>query len=241
MKTKLIITIACCLCGLLRAQTPTSEIIPKKQRVFESGMNLYTMNFIGSDYHMQYSNQGAVDQFFFNGFYFKFFKGKNALRVLTNYFQKINEFDNTYMYPYYLDYAPTGRVTGTYKAGDFKIGYQRLFGSKKLSAYFFADVHYSYSQLKGDYSGMVHPCYTSYCVPYSLIRYPESYLIERSQFGLVKGLGLRWCIANRLTLNLETNFETYYFMQEDIKNSRSKQQGAGFTYNPLQFSLGFVF
>lgn len=238
MKTKLVVV---CCAGLflfrgLHAQVTASDPVSKsgsEAKFCELGMQLYSLGLTTPDQYYNY-NPKIVDHTFFSGLYFKWFKGRDALRASFNYTQKA-----AFSADLYSSYWPQSHNNGITRAGDFKIGYQRLFGSKKLAAYFFVDIHYGYSKQRGYFDGYYYPMYSELTVPWN--NYQREYLIERSQFGVCKGLGLRWNVANRLVLNLETYLEYYYYLQQDIKNSTYKQRGLGLNFNPVQFSVGFKF
>ena len=239
MKTKL--WVACCV-GLfiskgLFAQITSVDSASKagtKAKFCELGMQLYSLGLTPADQYTNY-NSSVFENTFFSGLYFKWFKGSDVLRASFNYSQKAILSGNPYS-----SYWHQSTNNGVLRAGSLTIGYQRLLGRKKLAPYFFVDLHYGYSKQNGrfDYYYM-YPMYNELTVPWQ--NQGQEYLIERSQLGICKGLGLRWNVANRLVLNLETYFEYYYYLQQDIKNSTYKQRGLGLTFNPVQFSVGFKF
>lgn len=238
MKTKLLMV---CCAGLflsqgLHAQATASDSILKsgtKTAFCELGMQLYSLGLTATD-HYYYYNPKLVDHTLFSGLYFKWFKGRDVLRASFSYSQKV-----VLSTDLYSSYWPQPHHNGIIRAGDLKIGYQRLFRSKKLAPYFFVDVHYGYSKQNGRFGNYMYPMYNELTVPWQ--NNDREYLIERSQLGICKGLGLRWNVANRLVLNLETYLEYYYYLQQDIKNSTYKQRGLGLNFNPVQFSVGFKF
>jgi hypothetical protein len=238
MKITLIITLITGFHFVGKLSAQESITLPqeaqRKTRFSELGMNLYSLGLIRAD--QQYYTGEVVDQGFFNGFYYKYFKGRNALRTSFNYFQKItgNFYNPGYFYPL--------QGNGVKRSGELKAGYQYLFGNKKLSAYFFVDARYCYSTEEGvsSYDYWLMSTRIDGIAAYPG-RYPYNYLVERTDIGICKGLGLRWNIADKLTLNLETQFEYYYFIQQDLKNSYGKRTGTGIAVDPIHFSVGFKF
>lgn len=238
MKTKLLMV---CCAGLflsqeLHAQATASDSILKsgtKTAFCELGMQLYTLGLTPVDQYTN-SNSTVFENTLFSGLYFKWFKGRDVLRASFSYIQKAVLSDNPYTSLGYLS-----QNNGVLRAGSLTIGYQRLLGSKKLAPYFFVDLHYGYSKQNGRFDYYMYPMYNELTVPWQ--DNGREYLVERSQFGLCKGLGLRWNVASRLVLNLETYLEYYYYIQQDIKNSTYKQRGLGLNFNPVQLSVGFKF
>jgi hypothetical protein len=228
----------------LKSQTET-PVTPVKNKSFEIGMNMYTLGFSNMFYSdifnrpapwgYYYPEQHVFNHYLANGIYFKYFKGQNSFRASLNYFQKLSIYDKGGMVYQWDNFYPS-YSSSTTRAGEVKIGYQRMFGKRKLAPYFFADLRYRYSRTEGfNYSGY-YACATCFAPQ----RFADKYLIEQSYFGINKGLGLRLTLS-RITFNLETSFEFYFVRSQDIKNSREKINNTGFTINPLQFSTGFTF
>ncbi len=243
MKTKIIIA---SLIGLfatpqLLAQTDITAPVAsdkKSPRFFETGMQLYSLDLANVDYYFQ-GDPKTVRNSFVNGLYFKYFSGKNVLRASLGYTERVYDYKEG-VYPMYSSSSYRPSNVSTFRKGEVKVGYQRLFGSKKLSAYFFAELNYSYSQQKGT-SGYSYYYVDALYYDYRYNYTTSDFLIERSQLGISKGLGLRWNVVRSLVLNLETNVQYYYYMQQDIKHSTYKQRGLGLNFSPVQFSLGFKF
>jgi hypothetical protein len=233
----------------LRSQTETvteTTTTPVKNKNFEIGMNMYTLGFSNRYYsglfnasvYYGYSERYIFSHYFANGIYFKYFKNNNAIRASINYFQKISSYDRAgliyedYYSPYYAPY----NFSST-KAGELKIGYQRILGKRKLAPYFFADLRYMYSQTEGYNYYNYYPCATCMFAP----QVTYQYLIEQSYLGVNKGLGLRLTLSRMITFNLETSFEFFISSSQNIKNSGGRINTGGFTLNPLQFSMGLTF
>gem|GEM_PF-5162555 len=222
----------------------TVEQIPasSKTRVMEMGMNLYTLGFTNtynkysSFMYSYYPQNHAFDHYFMNGAYFKYVKGNNGIRVSANYFQKLAYFDQTILYSGYSDYPAYGSAST--RTGEFKVGYQRLMGKRKLAPYFFTDFRYGYSQQKGSYYYSNH---AFWCTNAHIVPVENEYLIEQSTFGVNGGLGLRLILGPLITFNLESNVEFYFSRSQDIKNSVNKVHAKSFALIPLQFSMGLRF
>jgi hypothetical protein len=187
----------------------------------EFGMNLYSLT------EMRISNfepHISVTNSFFTGVYYKHYFGKNGIRTSFDLFQKsINEGWNTG--PYY------GWTVGNLKAGELKIGYERLFGTKKLIPFTFADLIYNYSQEKG-YS-TEYGDWTWYT--------DRPYLIETSEFGTAIGIGLKYRPIKNLVITIEASYHYIYSISQDIKNSTYKNKGSRFQLNPIRiFSIGLA-
>ena len=236
----------CCMLFAINmsAQTPINDLsnpVSKKDQFFETGIKLYSMDLIKADNYFQ-NDPRNFDHYFLNGLYFKYNKGKSALRVSLNYNQKVigNNF-----YRQTGDWGGNGwnYNYGRLRAATIKAGYQRIIAGKKLAAYFFVDIYYSYSQQEeinyfdGAYLANTTGPVNSFA---PIFYYPYKTFVERSEIGIAKGLGLRWKISHKIVFNLETNFELYYFKQRE-KYSKFTQRGTNFSFNPLQFSLGFIF
>src|SRR3954469_19216493 len=88
MKPIFLLTVAliCLMAKALPAQTD-SLAHGTKSRQHELGMNLYVLSVQAGDFYSQY--QRRVNNYVFNGIYYKYYYGKNALRGSFNYFQKL--------------------------------------------------------------------------------------------------------------------------------------------------------
>lgn len=187
----------------------------------EFGMNLYSLT------EMNITNVKPVflvTNSFFNGVYYKHYFGNNGIRTSFDLFQRsINE--QWFAGAYY------SLTAGNLKAGELKVGYERLFRTKKLIPFAFVDLIYNYSQEKG-YS-TVYGDWTSYT--------DRPYLIETSEFGTAIGIGLKYRPIKNLIISLEASYHYIYSISQDIKNSTYKNKGSRFQLNPIRiFSIGLA-
>jgi hypothetical protein len=187
----------------------------------EFGLNLYSMR------HMRYAgieekkknfNKKTIiaTHSFINGLYYKHYFGKNGLRTSFDLFQSINFFDFSSWNDGYL-------YNTNLKAGELKIGYERLFMTKKIIPFAFVDFIYNYSKEKG------------FCTAFW-----RQILNEEHQIGGGIGLGLGYKPIKNLVLSIEINFQIYYSLIHDLEDSW-KYESTVFKFNPVrQFSIGLI-
>ncbi len=194
--------------------TPQSNL-PK----YELGFNMFSL----TDLHKAdpyYSNKNydyAVNAF--SGIYVKRHFNKNVLRFSYDYNHKvINEKHEAY--PWY------SKASGDLKANEFRLGYEREFTSKKLVPFVSADLCYNYSKAKG-----ISSAYGDF-VSYQ----DQEHLIERNEYSVCLGSGLKFNVTKNITLIYEANVQSGYYHSQNLKNNpyRSYDEGRLFRFNPVR-------
>lgn len=211
------------------ALTPLQDSVsPKKKVFYEMGMNIYALTMRGGDFYTKYDV--VLDNQIFSGIYFKLFKGKNSLRTSLNY-------SNRNVYNSVPPFSHSRGALGQLKSIEINLGYQRMFGKKKLAPYFYSDLEYIHFWQLGQIQPAFYPTpyYSSYS--YDYYRY---YSLTGSFYCLSPGMGLRWRIGNHLVLNFETGAQFFYSKEFDFYGSRLVNN-VGINAKPLKFSLGFTY
>jgi hypothetical protein len=191
----------------------------------ELGLNLFSI----TDFQRY---RGVVDKpevhadfNYFSGIYYKRYYGKNVLRASFNYSQKSIQSGSGFEMPFYYYYS----VAAVQKNLDISIGYERIFGTKKLQPYVFGDVVYNYM----NYSGQ--QIYTGCFGPIEVDRFSE----EVAQYGISAGAGLRYNISPNIHLSYEFAAQGFVNVFQDVYNAGPKYIDVGYKLNPVN-KLGFA-
>lgn len=201
-------------------QTPAPR---PKTHFCELGFNLYRLDYASSYLYQGYYSYNSFEHNFFRGMNFKYYFGKNAIRSSADYRKEGSYPDAT------LPFSEA-RLS---KAGSLTLGYQRLFFKGRFSPYVFTDLGYMHLEKRGSYQ---YDCYVS--IPPDFNR---NYHLITSFFSVSTGLGLRYTPLKPLVLSLEGNIQYYMLREKDLNNKTSPYRTRGLLFNPLQFSLGFIF
>jgi hypothetical protein len=188
----------------------------------ELGMNLYAFSVRPGDFYSQYRNR--IDNYLFNGLYYKRYYGRSAMRYSINYFQRLINFGNSFNGTYF--------PSRTFQAA---IGYQRLLGkSLKTVPYVFADISYSsLSEVRGGESYYNYPYYLSSSLAY--YPYYDTYAVQTFQGAVSPGIGLRIHLGKNVALTMETALQFFYQVENHSYRS------IGVSARPFQCQIGFMF
>lgn len=211
---------------LLAQETKPADASGTTAFKHEIGLNLFSITNIGIPGEAVF--RAAPDNVYGlahinvpSGIYYKLHSGKNALRLSYDYFQKSyteSEYVDVSNWIFEAPNPPTGYTytyRGTKKEHEFKIGYQRSFGEKRLSAFFALDLVANYNKFQGTNEFNWHPEESHYLAPF----YYEQY-----KAGIALGGGLKYKINKRLSLSYELSFAGIFARSKDIayKNSSFK-------------------
>jgi hypothetical protein len=249
MPMKIILTIGLFLALVFSFKGQTEkQIYFKKNKPFEAGINIYNYASTPLDgifrgtyvYGMK-----TINSYFFNGIYFKYFKGSNGLRFSLNYYQRVVSYEagpeilNYYSTHWWNQYSNKVNV-GTSQGGELKLGYQRFIGKHRFQPYIFTDVMFNYWQHWGNqnYVSEEYLRNTIWCWGYPQ---PFRYRFEQSVLSLLVGPGLRFNAGSRLTFNVESNFGFYISHAKNLLNSGPSSSSKGYMLNLLQLSTGLKF
>lgn len=192
------------------------ETVIPAQPKHEMGLNLFSISDLGNRPHAQ---KGLVDFGFFNGIYYKYHTGKNAWRASFNYYQNVIDIHNADDIWFY-------NSLGTKKAGETKVGFEHNFCSGRFSPFIFSDLTFTYSKYKGEEEGSGD----------IIVYQKRSFNIESFEYGITGGVGAKYQITKNIVVSLETSFNGFYSVSEDLLNPYSyshKNKGYGYRYNPI--------
>lgn len=210
--------------SVARAQ---ADSLKSKARRYELGMNLYASSIRGGDHYSAYRR--VNDHYVFNGLYMKYYFGQNALRVSANYMQKLVNNNKAYT-P-----LPAGRIISSRTAA-VSIGYQRLFGHRKLVPYLSCDLGAEYLRELRSFS---HYYYLPY-YHYADIAFPENGMFTSLLLGASPGIGLRMHLGRGVVLTAETQAQFYYALESAYRSTTGNKM-IGVSVKPFLLSLGFMF
>lgn len=227
MKTRIILfcSLVFCLNSTTRAQT---DSLKARSRRYELGMSLYSFAIRGGDFYSGY--KPVFDHSIFNGLYGKRYFGQNVLRASFGYMQKLVNLNKRY------EYSPAGRVISS-RSAQVAVGYQRLFGHRKLVPYVSCDVAAEYMRelrSSGYYDPLALP-YIDYIYPY----YGGNRTLTSLLLSVSPGIGLRMHVGKGIVLTAETQAQFYYALQND--NLSHRDYVIGINAKAFQLSLGFMF
>ena len=208
----------------------TTETTPKN----EFGMNLFSI-MAPAPFH-GYSSVNVLNPYYlvnynlFSGIYYKRYSGKNGLRLSFDYFQK-SVMENE---SYDENNLPiTNSYNGIKFDGQIKIGYERVFGNKRLKGFVFSDLVFNY----GKYFGTL--LYNSNTWFGSLTK--TNYFFENFQYGVAFGGGLKYQLNKRLIFTYEFSGSCALSFTQDLYAYDSyKRLNLFVNINPIR-QLGFAF
>jgi len=202
----------------------------------ELGMNLFSVINIYPG-KSQHSSITPGDPFYktgnniFPGIYYKYHSGKNALRLSLDYFQKAHSGMGSITFDPYtsFDYSYAGIMTNH----DFKIGYQRSFGTRRVIPFIFSDLVFNYNKLTAAQNIYL---YTQY-FPVSSVSLP--YYIEQYLFGISPGGGVKIRLSKNVVLTYEFSaIFSYSRSHEILRGSKYWATEFDWRVNPIKM-LGF--
>ena len=123
------------------------------------------------------------------------------------------------------------KTIGDIKSNEFKLGYERELSSKKLVPFLSADLCYNYSKAKG-----LSSAYGDF-VSYE----DQKYLVERNEYSLCVGSGLKFSLAKNIVLMYEFGVQWGYYHSQNLKYNLSNtiDEGRFFRLNPVR-TLGII-
>ncbi|MBI3519080.1 MAG: hypothetical protein HY062_06950 [Bacteroidetes bacterium] len=186
---------------------------------YELGFNLFSLTDLhkGDPYYTSKSYDYSTN--LFSGIFVKRHFNKNVVRFSYDYNHRVvNEKHEAY--PWY------SKATGDVKLNEFRLGYEREFSSKKLVPFLSTDLCYNYSKAKGISSA--YGDFDSY--------QDQEYLIERNEYSVCVGSGLKYNLAKNITLVYEFNVQTGYYHSQNLKNNLYNyfDEGQFFRFNPVR-------
>ena len=201
----------------------TAETINQKPATsslkYELGFNLFSMTDLhkGDPYYTNKNYDYSTN--LFSGLFVKRHFNKNVIRFSYDYAHKIVN-EKWASNPWY------SKTTGDVKSNEFKLGYEREFSSKKLVPFLSADLCYNYSKAKGVSS--VYGDFVSY--------QDQEYLVERNEYSLCIGSGLKFNLAKNIVLIYEFNVQAGYYHSQNLKYNPSYtiDEGKLFRLNPVR-------
>ncbi len=232
-----IIFIALCpivICGQ-ESENKTTDPTSHKN---EFGLNLFSItnltrfkvpeyNFV--DVYNPYYN---INYNISSGIYYKRYCGKNALRLSFDYYQKA--VGQSLEIPYNGGWTYYDYYSGTKKDYQIKVGYERLFGSKRLLPFVFADLFFNY----GKYTG--YRFYNGESVFVNTTN--GNFYLENLQYGAALGGGLKYHLNKHIVISYEFSATASYWTVQDISQGYNKYGDIAFRINPIrQLGLAISF
>ncbi len=215
----------------LQAQNSEPDVVPKpKDLSYEFGFNLYSLTDLrrAPFYSEDDLNKYVFDQNYFSGIYFKKHFRKNCLRASFDLYRKtINDYLKSSSNPFFF------QNNGQKVSGNFRLGYEREFSTKKLVPYVSADLVYVYSESKG---------YTSAYGDFSS-HYHLEYRIKQYEFAVSMGTGLKLKLSKNLQLSYELSGQIGRVNSKTVTTDNEIRYGATvLRFNPVrQFGLSILF
>jgi hypothetical protein len=206
----------------LYSQADSIRIKTQAPAKHELGTSLYALSIKPGDFYSQYNYR--LDNYLFNGLYYKCYTGKSALRCSFNYFRKLAG----YKHGSYGSYLPS-------RSFQAAVGYQRLLGKgSKTAPYVFADASCSLQRETRSQESYYYPYYYL-ASSYLANPYYDTYIANSYQAAISPGIGLRVHLGKNLVLNLEAALQFFY----EVENHSYKS--IGISARPFQCQLGFMF
>jgi hypothetical protein len=220
---------AVCNCAIAQPGTPE---VKKEKGTVEVGVNLFTLSIKRFNYGYMASNR--INQYVMPGVYLRYQKSKHMLRLGANFLQSASSTEHPLhggydVYPQYGYYYASHTIS---RSAELKIGYQYLLSKKQVSPYVCVDAGGAYTREKGVSSSF--GCFSNY--------QNRPFLIERITGKINPGVGLRWCIRNKVVLTYESGVDLFLGVEHDLLNGAYPRMSRGIRYSPIQqFSLGIKF
>jgi len=205
--------------GLSQIAETTTQKPASASLKYELGFNLFSLT-DASNRGPYYTNKNYdYSANLFSGVFVKRHFNKNIIRFSYDYAHKIVN-EKWTSSPWY------SKTTGDIKSNEFKLGYEREFSSKKLVPFLSVDLCYNYSKAKGLSS--VYGDFVSY--------EDQEYLIERNEYSLCVGSGLKFNLAKNISLVYEFGIQSGYYHSQNLKNNPGYtiDEGRFFRLNPVR-------
>ena len=192
--------------------------LAEKKLKYEIGFNLYSMTDLRRGIYYDNANY-IYNNNFFSGIFVKRHFNKNVLRLLFDYNQRLVNY-KWESKPWY------SKTIGDVKATEFRFGYERELGSKKIIPYISIDLCYNYSKATG--FSTVYGDFVSY--------QDKEYLIKRNEYSICYGTGLKYRVTNNITLSYEFSLQCGYYNSHDYKSDPYNYIDNDFFYklNPIR-------
>lgn len=212
------------------AQTDTKEIEPRNKFIFELGINIYSCIDSQEDIYLNNLYQEnkttlkaykpVFEQHYLPGVFGKVKHKKNILRFSVDYIK--NEYSE---YDHYGDWYRA--IDGISELFEYKLGYEREFGSTKLKPFVSSDFCYRYSKFSGMYSGQ-----SVGSIPPTVSPTTE----KNIAYAMSIGTGLKYSVTKHIYLTYELTLQMGVY-----------EEGMNFDYyfihfNPIrQLGVSYVF
>lgn len=205
--------------GLSQIAETTTQKPASASLKYELGFNLLSLTGVNKGVPFYSNRNYDYSANPFSGIFVKRHFNKDVIRLSYDYAHNIVN-EKWASYPWY------SKTTGDIKSNEFKFGYEREFSSKRLVPFLSADLCYNYSKAKGLSS--VYGDFVSY--------EDQEYLIERNEYSLCIGSGLKLNLAKNISLVYEFGVQSGYYRSQNLKNNPSHtfEEGKFFKLNPVR-------
>jgi hypothetical protein len=208
----------------------------------ELGMNLFSITNVypGKFPLSNITSSGSYYKTGYNvfpGIYYRFYSGKNALRISFDYSQKAYSDMERVTIDEYMSYDYS--YAGIKINHDLKFGYQRSFGMKRVQPFIFSDLVFNYDK----FTGVQNNYWLSSGFSPIPVSSSSAFYIEQYLFGIAPGGGVRIKVSKNIVLTYELSaIFSYSRRHETVRDSKSWTSEIEWRFNPIKmFGFGITF